>query len=105
MDASDTIVPAEKAPAATVGIGRYRWRICALLFAATTLNYIDRQVIGILAPDLQRLFSMSEIEYSYIIIAFQVAYAIGLLGAGAIIDKWARASAMRSPSACGASQR
>lgn len=87
MDASDTIVPAEKAPAATVGIGRYRWRICALLFAATTLNYIDRQVIGILAPDLQRLFSISESEYSYIIIAFQVAYAIGLLGAGVIIDK------------------
>src|SRR5262245_1126972 len=69
------------------GIRGFRWRICALVFAATTLNYIDRQVIGILAPDLQRMFSISESGYSNIVLAFQVAYAIGLLGAGAIIDK------------------
>jgi MFS transporter, ACS family, hexuronate transporter len=67
--------------------GRYRWRICALLLAATTINYIDRQVLGVLAPDLQRLFSWSEIEYGYIVTAFQAAYAIGLLSAGAVIDK------------------
>ena len=68
-------------------VGRFRWRICALLFAATTLNYLDRQVLGVLAPDLTRLFGWSEIDYSNIVTAFQAAYAIGLLSAGAIIDK------------------
>jgi ACS family hexuronate transporter-like MFS transporter len=68
-------------------IGRFRWRICALLFAATTLNYLDRQVLGVLAPDLTRLFGWSEIDYGNIVTAFQAAYAIGLLFAGAIIDK------------------
>ncbi|HEV7715159.1 MAG TPA: MFS transporter [Steroidobacteraceae bacterium] len=68
-------------------MGRYRWRICALLFAATTLNYIDRQVLGVLAPDLGRQFGWSEIQYGYIVTAFQAAYAIGLLCAGAIIDR------------------
>jgi ACS family hexuronate transporter-like MFS transporter len=67
-------------------IGRFRWRICALLFAATTLNYLDRQVLGVLAPDLTRLFGWSEIDYGNIVTAFQAAYAIGLLCAGAIID-------------------
>jgi ACS family hexuronate transporter-like MFS transporter len=66
---------------------RYRWRICALLFAATTLNYLDRQVLGVLAPDLTRLFGWTEIDYGYIVTAFQGAYALGLLCAGAIIDK------------------
>ena len=64
-----------------------RWRICALLFAATTLNYIDRQVLGVLAPDLGRLIGWNEIQYGYIVTAFQAAYAIGLVCAGAIIDR------------------
>jgi ACS family hexuronate transporter-like MFS transporter len=68
-------------------IGRFRWRICALLFAATTLNYLDRQVLGVLAPDLTKMFGWSEVDYSNIVTAFQGAYAIGLLCAGAIIDK------------------
>jgi ACS family hexuronate transporter-like MFS transporter len=72
-------------PAVTVG--RYRWRICALLFAATTLNYIDRQVLGVLAPDLTQRFGWSEVDYSNIVTAFQAAYAIGLISAGALIDK------------------
>ncbi len=67
--------------------GRYRWRICALLFAATTLNYVDRQVLGVLAPDLTARFGWSEVQYSTIVTAFQLAYAVGLLGAGALIDK------------------
>jgi MFS transporter, ACS family, hexuronate transporter len=77
----------DSAPAVASPIGRYRWRICALLFAATTLNYIDRQVLGVLAPDLSRQFGWSEIQYGYIVTAFQGAYAIGLLSAGALIDK------------------
>ena len=68
-------------------VGRFRWRICALLFAATTLNYLDRQVLGVLAPDLSRMFGWSEVDYGSIVTAFQAAYAIGLLCAGGIIDK------------------
>jgi ACS family hexuronate transporter-like MFS transporter len=68
-------------------VGRYRWRICALLLAATTINYIDRQVLGVLAPELQRTLAWSEIEYGYIVTAFQAAYAIGLITSGAVIDR------------------
>lgn len=68
-------------------VGRYRWRVCALLLIATTINYIDRQVLGVLAPTLQRDLGWSEIEYGYIVTAFQAAYAIGLVCAGAIIDR------------------
>jgi ACS family hexuronate transporter-like MFS transporter len=68
-------------------IGNYRWRICALLFLATTINYIDRQVIGILAPTLQATFQWSEIDYGNIVTAFQTAYAIGMVSVGGILDK------------------
>jgi ACS family hexuronate transporter-like MFS transporter len=68
-------------------IGRYRWVICALLFFATTINYVDRQVIGILKPTLQGQFNWTEIDYSNIVFAFQAAYAIGLLIVGRIIDR------------------
>ncbi|MBL8027120.1 MAG: MFS transporter, partial [Fibrobacteres bacterium] len=66
--------------------GRYRWVICALLFFATTVNYVDRQVLGILAPDLQKQFGWNEIGYGNIVMAFQAAYAIGLLVMGRILD-------------------
>jgi ACS family hexuronate transporter-like MFS transporter len=66
--------------------GYFRWTIVALLFLATTINYIDRQVIGILAPTLQKEIGWSEIEYGYIVTAFTGAYAIGLLLMGRIID-------------------
>jgi ACS family hexuronate transporter-like MFS transporter len=69
------------------GIGRYRWRICALLFFATTINYMDRQVLGILAPTLQTSIGWNEIQYGYIVTAFQAAYAIGLLVMGGVIDR------------------
>ncbi|MGI9091800.1 MAG: MFS transporter [Gemmatimonadaceae bacterium] len=68
-------------------LGRYRWRICALLFFATTLNYLDRQVVGILAGDLQRTFGWSETDYANIVVAFQVAYALGLVSMGSILDR------------------
>jgi MFS transporter, ACS family, aldohexuronate transporter len=67
--------------------GRYRWVICALLFVATTINYIDRQVIGLLKPDLQHQFSWTERDYAAIVFTFQLAYAIGLLLAGRVMDK------------------
>jgi ACS family hexuronate transporter-like MFS transporter len=67
-------------------IGNFRWTVCALLFFATTINYIDRQVLGILAPTLEKEIGWSEIEYGYIVTAFQAAYAIGLLLVGRLMD-------------------
>ncbi len=75
------------AASAATQVGRYRWVICALLFFAATINYIDRQVIGILKPTLQQQFGWSEIDYSDIVFAFQLAYAVGFLIAGRMIDK------------------
>lgn len=72
---------------ALTAMGRYRWRICALLFAATTINYVDRGVLGVLAPTLGHVIGWSELQYSYIVDAFQAAYAIGMLCAGPIIDR------------------
>ncbi|MBN6150581.1 MFS transporter [Xanthomonas sp. AmX2] len=69
-------------------VGRFRWRICALLLAATTINYIDRQVLGVLAPFLQTEIGWNEIQYGYIVTAFQAAYALGLLCSGAVIDRF-----------------
>jgi MFS transporter, ACS family, hexuronate transporter len=68
-------------------IGRYRWVICALLFFATTINYIDRQVLGILAPTLQRDIGWNEAEYGAIVSWFTFAYALGYLGAGRLMDR------------------
>ncbi|MGH9385341.1 MAG: MFS transporter [Vicinamibacterales bacterium] len=73
--------------AAPVRVGRYRWVICGLLFLAATINYIDRQVIGILKPTLQQQYGWSEIDYADIVFSFQLAYAIGLLLAGRFIDR------------------
>jgi ACS family hexuronate transporter-like MFS transporter len=67
--------------------GSYRWRILALLFFATTINYIDRQVIGILAPYISDELGWSEVDYGYIVTAFQVAYGIGLVTMGRLLDR------------------
>jgi ACS family hexuronate transporter-like MFS transporter len=68
-------------------IGRFRWAICGLLFMAATINYIDRQVIGLLKPILQQEFGWNEIDYADIVFAFQLAYAIGYAVAGRVIDR------------------
>src|SRR5271155_1766852 len=68
-------------------LGRVRWTICAMLFFATSINYMDRQGIALLKPTLQTSIGMTEINYGYIVDAFQVAYAIGLLIAGRVVDK------------------
>ncbi len=69
------------------GIGRYRWVICGLLFFATTINYMDRQVLGILAPTLQREIGWNEAQYGAIVSWFTLAYAFGYLGAGKMMDR------------------
>ena len=66
----------------------YRWRIVALLFFATTINYIDRQVIGILKPFIAEDLGWSEADYGYIVTAFQIAYAIGLVTTGRFLDRF-----------------
>ena len=68
-------------------MGHYRWVICALLFFATTLNYLDRTVIGLLKDEIGTQFGWSESDYSNIVVCFQVAYAVGLLGVGWLIDR------------------
>lgn len=65
----------------------YRWGVVALLFFATTINYLDRQVIGLLKPTLEKEFVWTEEDYSHIVMAFQAAYALGLLIFGGFIDK------------------
>jgi ACS family hexuronate transporter-like MFS transporter len=87
---ANAIGAAVAAGARTVGasVGRLRWSICALLFFATTINYVDRQVIGILSKDLQGIFHWTEIDYGNIVAAFNAAYALGLLLAGRLIDRF-----------------
>src|ERR1044072_1426434 len=65
----------------------FRWVICALLFFAATINYIDRQVIGILKTTIHDEIAWSEVDYSWVVFSFQAAYAIGLLGVGRLIDR------------------
>ncbi len=67
--------------------GNYRWVVVALLFFATTINYLDRQIIGLLKPTLAAQFNWTEIDYKNIVKAFTAAYAIGLLVFGNFIDK------------------
>ena len=68
-------------------VGKYRWTICALLFFATTINYLDRQVLSLLQPRLAELFNWSNSDYANITSVFQFVYAISMLFAGRIIDK------------------
>ena len=80
--------PAVVSAAPPEKIGRYRWTICALLFFATTINYMDRQVLGILAPTLQKDIGWSNAQYGAIGWWFSTAYALGLLFAGRLIDRF-----------------
>lgn len=71
----------------SLNIGRYRWTICALLFFATTINYLDRQVLSLLAPDLSKEFGWTNSDYANITAVFQFVYAISMLFAGRFIDR------------------
>ena len=68
-------------------IGNYRYRILALLMFATTINYFDRSIIGVLAPTLEQMFGWTNTDYANIMISFKVAYALGMLTMGGIIDR------------------
>lgn len=73
--------------APNISVGNYRYRILALLMFATTINYFDRSLIGVMAPTLEKVFNWSNADYANIMISFKVAYAIGMLYMGGIIDK------------------
>src|SRR3954468_1107272 len=66
-------------------LGRYRWVICALLFFACVINYMDRQILGLLKPDLMRILGWTEKDYGLIAICFQASYAVGQTAFGPII--------------------
>jgi MFS transporter, ACS family, hexuronate transporter len=68
-------------------LSNYRWTICSLVFFATTINYLDRAVISLLKSTLGKEFSWSESDYANIVIVFQLCYAVGMMGAGRLIDK------------------
>ncbi|WP_109483979.1 MFS transporter [Paraburkholderia sp. C35] len=75
---------------AVVGVvrvaSRFRWTVCALLFFATVINYMDRQILGLLAPLLQHEIGWTQVQYGRIVIAFSAFYAIGLLFFGRVVD-------------------
>src|SRR3546814_11361645 len=73
--ASDPAIPAPPP-------GRFRWAICALLFFVITINYVDRQVIGVLKPVIETDMGWSEVDYGNIVTAFQASYGIGLFLVG-----------------------
>ena len=68
-------------------IGNYRYRILGLLMFATTINYFDRSLIGVMAPTLEKLFGWTNSDYANIMIAFKIAYAFGMLSMGGLIDR------------------
>jgi ACS family hexuronate transporter-like MFS transporter len=72
----------------TKKMGNYRYRILALVFMATTINYFDRSIVGVMAPTLQKLFDWSNKDYAAIMVSFKIAYGIGLLFMGGIIDRF-----------------
>jgi ACS family hexuronate transporter-like MFS transporter len=69
-------------------VGNYRWAVCALLFLATTVNYIDRQILSLLKPILDEQLHWTNEQFGQVNAAFQGAYAVGLLLFGALIDRW-----------------
>lgn len=82
-------VATQTAPLAAEGgrVGRQRWVVVGLLFAATAINYVDRQMIGVLKPTLSEEFGWSESDYATIVFWFQVAYAIGYISFGRVVDR------------------
>ncbi|RAK63881.1 MFS transporter [Hymenobacter edaphi] len=88
MATASPAASAAKPPVQDAGpIGKYRWTICGLVFFATTVNYLDRAVISLLKPYLEKVFNWNAGDYADIEIAFKLAYSLGMLGVGRIIDK------------------
>jgi ACS family hexuronate transporter-like MFS transporter len=69
------------------GVGRFRWVILGVLFCATTINYMDRFLLGVLKPTIVHDLHWTEMDYANVVFYFQLAYAIGLLTMSRIIDR------------------
>ncbi len=87
MDTDAAIVAERVPPRASFFAGQFRWVICALLLFGTTKNYMDRNVLGVLNKTLQHDLGWSEIDFSNLVMAFQAAYAVGMVVVGRLIDK------------------
>src|ERR1043166_272556 len=83
-----TSSPPPSATTAGFSIGKYRWVICALLFFATTINYIDRQILSLIKPILDKELGWTNEQFGNVNSAFQGAYAAGLLFFGWFIDRF-----------------
>jgi len=70
----------------TATLSRYRWTVCALLFFGVAINYVDRQTIALLKPTLASEFHWTEVDYGHIVFAFTLAYGLGAIGAGRLMD-------------------
>jgi MFS transporter, ACS family, hexuronate transporter len=81
------VSPTSDRPANVSPVGNYRWTICALLFFSTAINYMDRQILGILKPTLSHDLHWNEHTYANIVTAFQFTYALGYLFGGRLMDK------------------
>ena len=87
VDTEAAIVNEQASPAVSSRAGYFRWVICGLLLLGTTKNYMDRWVLSALKTTLQHDLGWSEVDYSHIVIAFQAAYAVGMLAVGGFIDR------------------
>src|SRR6266436_2975994 len=87
VNTGDAMIAEQSMPAVSSRSGYFRWVICALLLFGTTKNYMDRNVLGVLNKTLQHDLGWSEIDYSNLVVAFQAAYAVGMVVVGRLIDK------------------
>src|SRR5712664_971166 len=92
VDTEAAIVNEQASPAVSSRAGYFRWVICGLLLLGTTKNYMDRWVLSALKTTLQHDLGWSEVDYSHIVIAFQAAYAVGMLAVGDLSTGWVRGS-------------
>jgi ACS family hexuronate transporter-like MFS transporter len=88
MNALSAIKTVPAAPSASSRVGQFRWAICALLFFACVVNYMDRQILGLLKPDLMKLLNWTEKDYGIIAICFQASYAVGQTAFGPIMNRF-----------------
>src|SRR5438034_6189399 len=99
LKAVTTAAPPEDTGASIIGqviashphpspIGRYRWIVCALLFFATTVNYIDRQILSLIKEILDKQIGWTNEQFGWVNSSFQLAYGVGLLGFGWFVDRF-----------------
>src|SRR3954453_1909252 len=89
-------IPPSSAPASSF-VGNYRWVVCALLFFATTVNYIDRQILSLIKEILDKEIGWNNTQFGYVNSAFQLAYGIGLLRFGWVVAPFCAQNGCNGP--------